>query len=969
MFASAPAFAQAASEPVEAQPDLEEEAPSADSGEIVVTGSRISRPNLEQSSPVQVVSEEEISFAQPQSAEEFLRDLPGSTAGQNAQVNNGNSGIATLNLRNLGTNRNLVLLNERRVTPSNLAANADLNVIPVALIERVDVFTGGASTVYGADAVAGVINFITKRNFSGVDISGNYGITSRGDGANYRVDLTTGANVAEGRGNVVVSLNFTKADPVVAGERSFGQVARSSATGGEQGSPTAAPATIQTPLFFDPVTGLSLGDTRVDPATGTFVLGAANYNFLPITIVQTPYERSGLYAQGRFEISSAVEVYAQGQYTRTSVTQRNAPSGSFFQPLFIPLNSPFLTTAQRNTICLAQDNDPATAGRQAPTQAQCDARIAAGQEVQLSIGRRFVEAGPRVTDLRSNTYEIIAGARGPLTSTLDWDISGQTGRADRVNRTTGSGLLSRLQEAVRGCPTGSTTGCTPINLFGAEGSITPAQVAFLDVPLFAFINTQFDAAQAVINGDLGFASPFANEAIGIATGVEYRRYAGNSRGDLPSSTSGAVLGAGAPSLPIAGKYDTKEAFAEIIVPLIEDRPFFHNLTVEAGGRYSDYSTSGGNWTYKVGGSYMPVRDIKVRGVYSRAVRAPNLGELFQPQVTFLTARTTDPCQGTAAQIAARGANVEVCRAATGNNFGAVPAPAAGQINATTGGNPLLDPEIATTFTAGVVLQPSFARNLAVTLDYYDIKVKEAISNPTATDIIDACYVGNTNPSSPQCLAIGRNPVNGSLSGPNNTTSGPFLGLSNLGRIRSSGFDLGATYRQDLGFGRLNLSLIANRTTRFLFQPTPTSLNRDCLGFFSPACGAPTPKFSFNQRSTLSLGQTDISLLWRHISKARVEPPAPTPQVPVGEPGNAGPTTFFGPYSRIPAYNYFDLALQQSIARNLRLTLTVNNLLDKDPPFVGGQAGGSDINSSATNTFPVAYDPIGRRFVLGANLRF
>lgn len=965
---AAPAFAQAA-QPVEAQPELPAgEGADADGGDIVVTGSRIARPNLEQSSPVSVINEAEISLQQPQSAEEFLRDLPGSTPGQNAQVNNGNIGIATLNLRNLGTNRNLILLNERRVVPSTLAAQTDLNIIPVALLERVDVFTGGASTVYGADAVAGVINFITKRNFAGIEMNANYGLTERGDGRNYRFDVTTGANFADGRGNAVVNLSYTKASPVFAGERAFGRVARSSVTGNEQGSTTAVPATINTALFFD-ANGVSRGNSRVNTETGAFELGESNYNFLPTTILQTPFERFGIFAQGRFEISSAVEAYTQGFFTRTSVVQQNAPSGSFFTPFQVPLNNQFLTATQRQQICQARiDIDPATAGRQAPTPGQCEPIIASGREVQLDIGRRFVEAGNRITDLRSNTFEVVAGFRGPLTSTLNWDISGQHGKADRVNISNGAGLASRLQESLRNCPAGSTVGCRPINLFGAEGSITAADVAFLDVPLFSFTNTELSAAQAVVNGDLGFSSPFAEEAVGVAVGLEYRRYEGSSRGDLPSSTSGAVLGAGAPALPVSGEYDTKEAFAELILPLIEQR-FIHNLTLEAGVRYSDYSTSGGNWTYKGGASLSPIRDIKFRGVYARAVRAPNLGELFQPQVTFLTGRGVDPCQGTEAQVAARGANVAVCRAATGGFFGGIGAPSAGQINATTGGNPDLDPEIATTITAGVVLQPRFLPGAALTLDYYDIKVRDAISTPTASDVIDGCYF-QSDPNLPLCRSIGRNPSNGGLSGPNNTTSGPFLGQSNLGRIRSTGWDLGASYRRDLGFARLNLSFIGNKTERNQFQATPTSINRECVGYFSPGCGLPTPEYTWNLRTTLGFGSgSDFSLLWRHLSSVEVEPVAPSPQVEAGRPTNAGPTNFFADYRKIPAYDYFDFAFQQAIADNMRFTFTIQNLFDKDPPFVGGQAGGAGAASTATNTFPSTYDPLGRRFVAGVNLRF
>ncbi len=977
--AAAPAFAQA-TVPVEATVQDEQialEAATSDGetgGVIVVTGSRIARPNLEQSAPVSVIGAEEVAFQQPTSAEDLLRQLPGAAPSIGPQTNNGSDGSARVNLRGLGTNRNLVLLNERRLTPRGLDGVTDLNIIPLALIERVDIYTGGATTVYGADAIAGVVNFITRRDFAGVDITANYGLTERGDGASYRTDLTMGANFDDGKGNAVLGVSYTKTKPVLQGSRDISLVSRQStkctasqianlgcnpaihdvSSGFPQGSPTAAPASI-----FFPFVG------RVDSTGTQFIVGELNdYNFQPLNLFQTPLERWSIFGQGRYEISPAIELFSEALYAKTTVELNLAPAGVFGSSVSVPLNSQFLTAQQRQLLC----------EQGLPAGTDCAAAIAAGTPLTVAVARRFTEAGPRVLLETTNFFHVTGGARGPLFSNLQWELFGSYGESSRVQKRTGWGLLSRVRSGVLGCPAGSASGCVPFNLFGPEGSITPEMLNFIDLPTFAFVDTQYAAAQMIVSGDLGFASPWGVEPIGVAAGIEYRRYAGSSGGDATSRIPGEVLGAGAAALPVEGEYDTREVFGEIIAPLIEDRPFFHNLTVEAGVRYSDYSTSGGNWTWKVGGNYSPIRDIKFRGVYSKAVRAPNIGELFQPQVVALTARAIDPCQGSLADIAARGANFQqLCLAqlalvgAPASLLGTISAPAASQIQSTQGGNPLLDPEKATTWTVGVVLQPAFIPGLAVTVDYWNIKVVDAVSSPTAADVIDGCF----QPASIEafCQVIFRNPLTGGLSGPADTTRGPVLTLSNLGKIAVSGVDWGANYRRDLGFARLNWSLNGTWNEKSQFQASPTSINRECNGFYSTSCGSPVPKWAWNMRTTLSRGGTDVSLLWRHISSTRVEPrsTATCPTGLAGQTVSCGPTNVVEAYQRIPAYNWFDLALQQHINDRMRMTFTVMNLLDKDPPDVGNTIAGPASNSG--NTFPTVYDPLGRRYVVGVNLRF
>lgn len=974
-------------------------------GEIIVTGSRIARPNLEQSSPVQVVGAEEINLQQPTSAEELLRDLPGVAPGINSAVNNGSNGTATFNLRNLGANRNLVLLNERRLVPAGLNNVVDLNVIPLALIERVDVFTGGASSTYGADAVAGVVNFITRRNFSGIDLSANYGITERGDGSNYRFDLVTGANFDDNRGNVVLGVSHTSVQPVLQGDRDIGTVARqsticsaaqaaanptacaSTTDGLPQGSATAVPASLFFPLgaVGNPIQ--AAGGGAFNPAGGNITAGLSDYNFQPLNLYQTPLDRWSMFASGRYEVSSAVELFSEALFSRTRVRQELAPTGTFTNQFRLPLNNQFLTPAQRLQLCqLAVSSTnafPTTAqptGAVIPTTAAgCPAAIASGTEITTIIARRFVESGPRTATFDSNLFQVVAGARGPLTSSLEWEISGQYGESDRQSSNTNGALADRTQQALRGCPAGSATGCVPLNIFGPAGSITQEQLTFLGVTTSTFTYTKFRGAQGVISGDLGFSSPFANTPIGVAVGAEYRKYEAEQFGDLPSSTPGAVLGAGGAFNAIQGEYSSKEAFAEINIPLIEES-FIYNATIEAGARYADYTTTGGDWTYKIGGSISPIRDIKLRGTYARAVRAPNIGELFAPTNTVLNNLAIDPCQGSRADITARGAGfVALCEAQVqaiglpASSVGGISAPVAGQINVTGGGNPNLSPEVATTKTVGVVLQPSFLRGFTATVDWFNIKVKGAVSSPTVGDVLNGCF--SATPNQTLCTLIRRNPLTGGLSGDASTTQGVLLASSNLGFLESEGVDFSASYGLGVGsLGRLNLGFNGSYTSKSRFQALPISFIRECTSFYSVSCDPPLPEWSWNARATLAMRSgTDISLLWRHLSSTSAEPRtganATTPPLAgtVGSFNSTNPANFLEAYRSIPAYDYFDLALQQAVGEQLTVTFLVQNLLDKDAPAVGQTIGSTGFNSGGT--YPSVYDAIGRRFVVGARLRF
>ncbi len=984
VIAVMPAYGQVAT-PVEAQADVEQTADADQGTDIIVTGSRISSPNLVQSSPIVSIGAEEISRQAPTSVENFLRELPGTVVGVGENYNNGADGTAAFNLRGLGTNRNLVLLNSRRVVPANLGNVADLNNIPIALLQRVDVFTGGAVTAYGADAISGVVNFITKQDFAGVDLTAQSGISERGDGAKTRIDLVTGANFDGGKGNVTIGLNYTRVKPVLQGDRGYSFLSRQStcsaaagqtttggsptacdqaATGIQQGSNTAVPASLFFPL---PDAGAFADGAQFSPSTGSIVPGLSDYNFSPLNLFQTPLERYSMFAQGHYEVTSGIEVYSEAFYSRNKVRIEVAPTGTFTNQLQIPLNNQFLTPTQRTQLCgFAQASGAEIA--------DCPTAIAAGTEITAIVARRFVETGPRVTTYNSNTFQITAGVRGTITDTLKFDIFGQHGEADRRNVSSGGALAARVQQGLRGCPAGSTAGCVPIDIFGASGSITPAALAFIGTPTSTFTETQFTTAQALVSGDLGTGSPFAENPVGIAVGAEYRRYAGSSFGDLPSSTPAAVLGAGGATVATSGSYNSKEVFAEINVPLISDRPGFHDLSVEGGVRYSDYSNSGGNTTYKYGGSYAPVRDIRFRAAFTKAVRAPNIGELFSPVSTGLATRAVDPCQGASATTDAT--RTALCTAqvtAAGlpaTRVGSIPAPIANQINVTGGGNPNLSPETARTLTAGVVLTPSFLSGFTASLDFYRVRVRGAITSPTISDIVDGCFA-QTNANDARCLAIRRNPLTGGLSGDASTTQGVIVQASNLGFLQVEGYDVSAAYTRRFGKFVANLSFNGNYTSKSQFQSTPSGFIRECVGFYSASCDPVLPKYTWNTRIGGKYEQVDFSIFWRHLSSVRYEPRTganiTTPPVAgaVGSFGAVNPTTIVGAYRDNPAYNTFDANLGFDVNEMMSLALLVENLTDKKPPLTGNTIGAL----SSGNTFPSTYDTIGRRFTVTGRLRF
>lgn len=972
MSVAAPAAAQVAAP---ASPEQNAQTSEDNESDIVVTGTLISNPNLETSSPVSSISSQEIELRQSNVAEDLLRDVPGVAANIGSSTNNGNGGASFVDLRGLGAQRNIVLIDGARIVPADLDGSVDLNNIPLSLLDRLDILTGGASTTYGADAVTGVVNFITKRDFAGIDLQLSEQITDRGDGNVLRADLVVGANFDDGRGNAVLALGYQEADPVFfSGERPRSNDTLDSFDGTAAGaSQTAVPARFS-------IAGV--GNRNIDPTTGAFLPVFALFNFNPYNIFQTPFERFNMFSQARYEVSDAVEVYSQGLFSQNTVQTIIAPSGTFATPLFIPISNPFLPGAARATLCANNDSNPNLAGIQTLSGAECAAAAATTdpnnpnyREVVSNVSRRLVEAGGRVSNYRTQVFNFKVGARGELTPSLRYDVYGAYGRSENTQTILNYVYTDRVQQGLRA--TNATTcvdpanGCVPVNIFGGAGTISPEAVNFLLVPATSGNRSTLAQVHGLLTTDLGTLG--AGEPVSIAVGSEYRKYTAEVFADLLAQDPGALGGAGGATVPVTGGLDVVEGFAEIIAPLTADRPFFHSLTAEAGVRYSSYTvlTAGkpsfNAWTYKGGLTWEPIESVKLRGNYQRAVRAPNIGELFTPNAVGLVNLRNDPCQGAAPTTNATLAAVCIAQGAPASQLGAIDPPSAGQINGNFIYSTANRPEKADTYTFGAIVTPAFFPNFTASIDYYNIKVNNALSTPAVGDILGACF-GNlsaASATSAACTSIRRDPLTGGLDGDPSTTPGVPQSLTNSGRLATDGIDLVASYRIDIADEvRLGLSFNGNYTFNSKFRATATGLNRECTGYYSINCsvtGSILPEFTFNQRTTLSFGDTDVSLLWRHLSGVQQEPF----DANASNFGSNGPA--FAAFSKIPAYDYFDLTARFSVADNFTLTVTGMNIFDIQPPTVGSNIGSTTFNSG--NTYPSTYDALGRRYAVTGRVTF
>ena len=528
-----------------------------------------------------------------------------------------------------------MLVNDRRITPFNLGGSVNTDNIPVALIERVDLVTGGASAVYGADAITGVFNFILRRDFEGLDLSTSYGASHEGDGDRFRTDLTFGANTSDGRGNVTMSLGYTKTDPVLQGDRSFGAETFNSVSGQPFGSGNATPVVTSSPQIFG-------GAAQLNPATGAYEDGFTPFNFNPLNLYQAPMDRTQITALARYEIAPMAEAYAEVFYTRSEVETNLAPSGSFGAARFVPIGNPFIPEPARQQLC------------EGLGVAAADCVVGNEEEFRIPLARRFTEFGPRVNEFDNEFFQYNVGVRGDVTPSWSYDLNYSSGTSKQTLTRIQWGSSSKLQQALRSVEPGvcidPSNGCVPMNIWAADGDITQEMLDFID--LNAILGESVDQEVIALNvaGDLGdLRSPFADQnPIGVAFGYEYREVTASTSSDAASQIGGEVLGTGAPRPDRGGSFDLHEFYAEAIIPLVSGMPGIESLTLDTGIRHTRFDSGAGTDSYeswKAGLSWEPTNDLLVRTMFQRATRAPNVNELFAPLVTGLSNLTSDPCAG------------------------------------------------------------------------------------------------------------------------------------------------------------------------------------------------------------------------------------------------------------------------------------------------------------------------------------
>ena len=931
---------------------------------VQITGTRMTLPGTASNSPISSITAEEINTAQPIAVEEFFKSLPAAAPAIGPGTNSGTGGAATIDLRGLGSNRTLVLVNGRRLVPFNLNGAVDTNAIPLALLSRVDLMTGGASVVYGADAVSGVVNFKLKRGFTGVDLTTSYGATAdQRDGRRRRTDLTVGANLPDDRGNVVLSVGKTVADPVTQGARAYGFTSLNSVTGAPIGSPTTVPGAFSTSKGVGGTDALA-GAWQIDPATGALVQPVQLYNTNPVNYYATGLERTQATALGNFKIGRHAEAYAELFYTSSKVGAALAETGTAGSTFNVPIGNPFIPAAARQQLCARRGIPAASCVEGNPT------------IVPLLVNRRFVELGPRYFDFDTTTKQATLGLRGEIVNDWTYDAYWSRGNADQTGIRRNWGSQSRVVQALNSLNKTScvnpANGCVPLDVFGAAGSISPNQLGFINLSATMRQAVRQDVGVVSFSGDLGsaLASPFAAQPITMAISLEQRKLLAYTQSDAALQVQGEVLGNGATTPDRRGEFKLREYAVELLVPLVKDKPLMRELNLELGYRQTNFATGGkssrnstdyGSW--KVGGEWAPLQSLRFRGMRQKATRAPNVNELFAPVVTGVASLAVDPCQGSRINQAASttpGSLSNLCRL-TGvpqEQIGGLPAPASGVISQQSGGNPGLGPEQARTKTIGFVWEP--VPKLAMSVDYYKIDIDHAIASPSIVDVVDGCYSSTLNPGLVQnamCGLVGRNTINGTFNGVE--AKGVLTALSNLGTLNTSGIDVNLAYRLSFGafgldpkFGSIELSGGFNQVRSYKFRTTPAAIERNCLGFYSVACGGPNYERKFNQRTAWTFGDWSLGYNWRHVSAVSEEP---------------GGTDFLPAFARIPAYNYVDMSVAWNISKMLRLNLSVNNVANKQAPIVGGSIGTVVTNSG--NTYPQYYDALGRYVTFGATLKF
>ena len=922
--------------------------PQSSVDDVVVTGSRIVRQDYVANSPISTVTAEQIQARGDVNVEQILNQLPQVVAGLSANSNNPSNGSATVDLRGIGPSRTLVLVNGHRFVPYDKTNAVDLNSIPASLIERLEVVTGGASAVYGSDALAGVVNFIFKRNYEGFGIDTQYGISGYGDGEQFNASLTFGSNFADDRGNVTGFVGYSDRDgffpnsdrpwatPSFAGGSGTGEygglnnLALNPYTAA--GCPTANPCrrSFRTPGVPGPFNN----DFSLAPTSD-------RYDFAPINLLQSPSERFNFALMGHYDLVEGVEAFAEVFYTDSRNNSQLAPTPA--TAISVPYTNFFV---QNSPALLAYANS-----RPNPT-------------ANLDLSRRMSEVGARVQTNNTDVYQINTGLRADLGG--DWKAEAyySYGRTELVTSIQNDVSRSRLNAALAGGGTATSCApavralfptCVPVNLFG-RNTITPAAANFIRLNFTDRSIFERNNAQLNLTGTL-FELPAG--PVGIAFGLEYREDVLAYTPDDAKNT-GDIYGFNA-ERAVSGRTTSKEAYFEAAVPLLKDAPFARSLDLELGARYSDYDTVGGVWAYKFGGSWEPVESLRIRSIFQRASRAPNVFELFQANDQGFPA-VLDPCTtinpGTGAARTLSAGVRNFCTAQLGVD--PVTSGFVAQNTQTESffyGNPTLNEETSDTVTVGAVWQPTFVPGLSMSLDYYDIKVDDYIGTifGGVSGVVGQCFAAGaaasaTTPAPVSSVAacndagIGLPLIYRDAAG-NLKARAP---LGNVSALQTSGVDFSTRYGWDVpwagGMWGDKLDIAVNLTYLDSYELDGIEY-KGTAGFYN--INATLPEWKAN----LSLGY-DIGPVRLAYSGTYYDAMDNQGNIPDFEDGG---------YLGTDAYWYHDLSGTYQATDNIEMFAGVRNLLDEEPPVFDNAPDG--------NTDPNTYDVNGRYFFFGARMKY
>ena len=981
--------------------------------ELVVTGSRLTRSNVTSSVPLVQIGAQEIDSRGASRIEDVVNILPNVFVSQTSKVANGATGTSTLNLRGLGATRTLVLIDGKRLpfgSPFSSAANVDL--VPTRLVERVDIVTAGASAVYGSDAVAGVVNFITKRNFQGFELDYQYGTNENPNDNGFMADVLQrngianpggvtsgesglmsflmGVNTAAGDGNISIFGSYEDQQELLGVDRDTGACT----LGGTSTINCVGSSNFRR---FNGTLSNGVAGTVFQQEDGTltpFAGGAAEtYNFGARNHYQRPVERWNLGASGYYEITGGLEAYADTSYMNNKTVAQIAESASFNRPFETNCDNPLLQAGRGPNGAGAFSFADFTGNFDTDKNfVSCNDILAAGgtADVQFINSHRNVEGGPRISTYENSTWRAVTGLRGDIGDDFTMDIFAQFSGTKGTRISQRDLNFKRVQQALFAVDDGAgnavcrdtSGGCVPWNIFerNADGStaVTSAQTDFIQGTGIVTGETEQLVLGGTVEGDLtsyGLQSPYADAGISGLVGFETRTDKLSRLADDISKISGGrgLTGTGGATLPIAGKIEVDEIFMEVSIPVISGMPMAEELGISAGYRYSDYTTNGNGIsntfdadTWFVGASWSPTEEVRFRINQSRAIRAPNVFDLYVGINTGLTDLSTgenglfDPCASAPGVSPAASAEACARTGATAAQYsGGIEDNPAGQYNLITGGNPNLVAETGDTTTLGVVYTPNFVEGLTVSVDYFDIEVTDAIGSIPAQSSLDGCIAGGAG-SGTFCGLVQRDTA-GTLWLSNDAPGGGLAGISqqnaNITSLETKGFDVNVAYSLDLGnWGAVSLDYAGTILDTNNSVPFSGAAAIECVDIYAGQCALPTPEYTHRVLANwvTPVSGLGLAMTWRHVGETTL----------YGLDAGAASQRDEQMNDYLETRNYLDLSANYVVTENITVRAGANNLLAEDAPLSTNVGTGTGNN----NTYPGLFD-VSRFLFAGVTYKF